>query len=71
MKKTESYIVITESKQACGVVTHKSSTEGCSLGILYILYLAFNTVQVISRQVVLWAKETSTYSLVKGLYCKV
>ena len=27
-----------------------------------VFYVAFNTVQVISRRVVLWAEETSTYS---------
>ena len=30
--------------------------------IYSIIYVAFNTVQVISQQVVLWAAETSTYS---------
>ena len=33
--------------------------------------VAFNTVEVISRWVVLWAAETSTYRLVKVLYCKL
>ena len=34
------------------------------LWFIYLgFYVAFNTVQVISRQVVLWAEETSTYSL--------
>ena len=34
-------------------------------------YVAFNTVQVISRQVVRRAEETSTVQLVKVLYCKL
>ena len=29
---------------------------------LFGVYFTFNSVQVISRQVVLWAEETSTYS---------
>ena len=29
---------------------------------LFGLYVAFNTVKVISRRVILWAEETSTYS---------
>ena len=32
------------------------------LFILFGFYITFNTVQVISRRVVLWAEETSTYS---------
>ena len=34
-------------------------------------YIAFNTVQVISRRVVGRAEETSTYSLSGVLYCKL
>ena len=34
-------------------------------------YVAFNTVQVISRRVVLWAEETVHTVGVKVLYCKL
>ena len=37
------------------------------IGFIYLgFYVAFNTVQVISRRVVLWAEETSTYSWCQG-----
>ena len=36
------------------------------LVFIWGVYVAFNTVQVISRQVVLWAEETSTYSWCQG-----
>ena len=45
----------------------------CSMGCIYFIYLgfyiAFNTVQVISRRVVGRAEETSTYSLLE--FCTV
>ena len=42
------------------------------LSIYVDFYDAFNTVQVISQQVVLWAEETSTYSWSRfgTVYCQ-
>ena len=41
---------------------HLASGHRCVLGLFYLgFYVAFNTVQVISRQVVGRAEETSTY----------
>ena len=45
------------------------------LPIHLFIYMGFNVafiaVYVISQRVVLWAEETSTYSWVKVLYCKL
>ena len=41
-------------------------------GFTYLgFYVTFNTVQVISRRVVGRAEETSTYSSLRVLYCKL
>ena len=48
----------------CHYVVHKTTRMPCTLNLFIYLefYITFNTVQVISRQVVGRAEETSTYS---------
>ena len=41
---------------------HEPGYQRVNLFIYLEFYIAFNSVQVISRRVVLWAEETSTYS---------
>ena len=53
------------------LLSPQTSTIAFDLFIYLGFYVAFNTVQVISRRVVGRAEETSTYSSLGVLYCKL